>query len=103
MADVAFSCFGLPDDGPGKVSRTEPWDAPVWHRRHFSFKGAKNGYLLLWSFVPLAFLLVRAHGWARTGYYCRKRIFCRGPDENGKDTSVEAGWRCLASFCIEPC
>jgi hypothetical protein len=56
ITDFAFSCFGLQDDGPGKVSRTEPWDAPEWHHRHFIFKDAKKmdiysfGLLCLWLF-----------------------------------------------------
>jgi serine/threonine protein kinase len=56
IADFAFSCFGLPDDGPRKVSRTEPWDAPEWYDGRFFFKDVKKmdiysfGLLFLWLF-----------------------------------------------------
>jgi len=56
LGDFAFSRSNLPEESPFKVSRTEPWEAPEWHQRYFTFESAKKmdiysfGLLCLWSF-----------------------------------------------------
>ncbi|KAK3374187.1 kinase-like domain-containing protein [Lasiosphaeria ovina] len=54
VTDFGFSCFQAAQNSDLKVARTQPWEAPEWHSRHFSIADAKAmdiysfGLLCLW-------------------------------------------------------
>ena len=56
LTDFGFARFAPNDDGPVKVTRSEPWEAPEWNHREFKLEDAKNldtysfGLLCLWLF-----------------------------------------------------
>ncbi|KAK3384637.1 kinase-like domain-containing protein [Lasiosphaeria ovina] len=42
LTDFEASCISSSDDDLVKLGRTVPWDAPEWHTRCFTIKGAKQ-------------------------------------------------------------